>query len=110
MRESDVLQHSVEFLTLMSRLAPPHNICFRTFAPPDRTRELHALAQQVATGGDAAAVSLTLRPGDAPSFHLRGTHALATLQESAAPATRMAIIVVLLVLLIVVFCVFRNSY
>ncbi len=108
MHESEVLERSTEFLTLMSRLAPPHDVCFRTFAPPQRTGELCALAQRVATGGDAAAVSLTLRPGDAPSFQLRGTHALATLQESSAPATRVAIIVVLLVLLVVLFCVFRK--
>lgn len=110
MGEDEVVAHAVEFLNIMSELSPPENICFRTFAPPRAELDvLYALADRVASGADATSpVSLTLRPGDAPSFQIHGTHAVMTLRESSAPATRVAIIVVLLVALVMLFCVMRQ--
>ena len=111
MHDAEAIAIARDFLETIACLAPAEDVCFRTFTlERDGLPELQALASRVATGGDDAVSSLTVRPGSAPGFDLRGAHATVTLAEApGAGATRMGVILclVLLVLFVVMSCARR---
>ena len=110
MHEEDAVTRAHDFLVLMSHLADPRDMCFRTYTTEgDGMGELCTLARRVATGGEDAISSLTIRPGAETSFEISGTHALATMAEKRAVATRFVILSVLAaVLLVIILCICRR--
>ena len=111
MRDTEVIGSAHDFLHAIACLSPPEDVCFRTFTlARDGLPQLQELAARVATGGDDAVTSLTIRPGVTPAFELRGTHATATLSEApSASTTRMCVLLclILVVLFVIMSCMRR---
>lgn len=111
MYETETIGSARDFLEAIACLTPPEDVCFRTFTlAREGLPELQELASRVATGGDDAVASLTIRPGTAAAFDLRGTHATVTLsEESSASMTRMGVILclILIILFVLMSCTRR---
>jgi hypothetical protein len=109
--DARVLDRAAHFLGLMSELTQPQDFCFHAF---DSKREdvgaLAATAARVATGTGHAPASLTIRPGEVPSFRMTGAHAVATIREGEgghATRTRLVLIATLVLVVVAVLCMLR---
>ena len=105
-----VVEQASQYLHLMSVLAPPADLYFRSYATDGvpGLQELCDAAATMATGPDDAVASLVVAPGNVDAFHLDGAHARATLSVCHTPHTRLYVILGLLVALLVVVALLRQ--
>ena len=99
----DVVRRAAQYLRLITQVATPNEVCFRTFAP-DGVDGLSELCDSAATTATAAHVdalaSLVVAKGDANTFDISGTHARATLNVCPNPHTRLYLILIIFVLVL----------
>lgn len=107
MESSQVIEKSREFVSLMSEMMSPGNVCFRSYKRygTEGIENLCVLSESIATGGEGAMASLTIKPGVCSSFRINdGSHAIATIYESNGFKNRMVVLISLAVILVLSVC------
>ena len=88
MHDAEAIASARDFLETIACLAPAEDVCFRTFSDAAAARAAGAGLARRDGRRRRRLSSLTVRPGSAPGFDLRGAHATVTLAEAPGAARR----------------------